>query len=89
MWQINEVVRFDGVLHRILSVDNGSVVWIQIEQEKGVPQTLPELMLAQYLEEGRLSRAEDPFADIDLKEPVFGSVEFVKREETYQRDCDE
>ena len=43
MWQINEVVRFDGVLHRILSVDNGSVVWIQIEQEKGVPQTLPEL----------------------------------------------
>ncbi|WP_442512685.1 hypothetical protein [Paenalcaligenes hominis] len=78
-------MRFDGVLHRILSVDNGSVVWIQIEQEKGVPQTLPELMLAQYLEEGRLSRAEDPFADIDLKEPVFGSVEFVKREETYQR----
>ncbi|HGY4246763.1 TPA: transposase [Citrobacter freundii] len=85
MWQINEVVRFDGVLHRILSVDNGSVVWIQIEQEKGVPQTLPELMLAQYLEEGRLSRAEDPFADIDLKEPVFGSVEFLKREEIYQR----
>ena len=30
MWQINEVLRFDEQLYRILAVKPGEIVWIRI-----------------------------------------------------------
>lgn len=38
MWQINEVVLFDNDPYRILAIEDGQVVWMQISADKGVPQ---------------------------------------------------
>ncbi|WP_429870826.1 hypothetical protein [Escherichia coli] len=54
MWQINEVVLFDNDPYRILAIEDGQVVWMQISADKGVPQARAELLLMQYLDEGRL-----------------------------------
>ncbi|MBF7889480.1 hypothetical protein I0C85_20375 [Escherichia coli] len=56
MWQINEVVLFDNDPYRILAIEDGQVVWMQISADKGVPQARAELLLMQYLDEGRLVR---------------------------------
>ena len=85
MWQINEVVQFDNVLYRILALKSGDVVWMQTEIDKGVPQTKTELLLMQYMDEGRLVRATDPYARIDLEEPSVSSPSFIKREEDYRK----
>ncbi len=52
MWQINEVVLFDNDPYRILAIEDGQVVWMQISADKGVPQARAELLLMQYLDEG-------------------------------------
>ncbi|EFK2866160.1 hypothetical protein A8526_005183 [Escherichia coli] len=36
MWQINEVVLFDNDPYRILAIEDGQVVWMQISADKGV-----------------------------------------------------
>ncbi|HHM2028939.1 TPA: hypothetical protein ACRGPL_005492, partial [Klebsiella pneumoniae] len=61
MWQINEVVLFDNDPYRILAIEDGQVVWMQISADKGVPQARAELLLMQYLDEGRLVRTDDPY----------------------------
>ncbi len=69
MWQINEVVLFDNDPYRILAIEDGQVVWMQISADKGVPQARAELLLMQYLDEGRLVRTDDPYVHLDLEEP--------------------
>ena len=32
MWQINEVLKFDDQLYRILFIDFGDIFWIQINK---------------------------------------------------------
>ncbi len=76
MWQINEVVLFDNDPYRILAIEDGQVVWMQISADKGVPQARAELLLMQYLYEGRLVRTDDPYVHLDLEEPSVDSVSF-------------
>ncbi|MDY4177405.1 MAG: transposase, partial [Escherichia coli] len=85
MWQINEVVLFDNDPYRILAIEDGQVVWMQISADKGVPQARAELLLMQYLDEGRLVRTDDPYVHLDLEEPSVDSVSFQKREEDYRK----
>ena len=86
MWQINEVVLFDNDPYRILAIEDGQVVWMQISADKGVPQARAELLLMQYLDEGRLVRTDDPYVHLDLEEPSVDSVSFQKREEIIDED---
>lgn len=80
MWQINEILSFDGHLYRILAINPGEIVWIQISDDKGVPEFVLEIKLLQYLDEGRLIRNTDPYANIHADEPKLGSVSYIKRE---------
>ncbi|EFL9983844.1 TPA: transposase, partial [Escherichia coli] len=85
MWQINEVLLLDNDPYRILAIEDGQVVWMQISADKGVPQARAELLLMQYLDEGRLVRTDDPYVHLDLEEPSVDSVSFQKREEDYRK----
>jgi transposase InsO family protein len=80
MWQINEVLRFDEQLYRILAVKPGEIVWIRIDTNTAQPERITELELISYLDEERLFRHADPFSSIDLEEPLVGSVAFNRRE---------
>jgi len=80
MWQINEVLRFDGQHYRILAVNSGEIVWICLDLDTAQPERRTELELISYFDEERLFRHVDPFASIDLEEPLVGSVAFNKRE---------
>lgn len=84
MWRINEVVKFDGKLYRILLILPGELVWICIESKTAQPEYVHELTLSSYIDESRLFRHEDPFAASNLIEPAFDSVEFRKRERNLQ-----
>ena len=80
MWQINEVLRFDEQLYRILALNPGEIVWISLDSNTAQPDRRTELELMSYLDEERLFRHVDPFASIDLEEPLIGSIAFNKRE---------
>jgi len=81
MWQINEVLKFDEQLYRILSINPGEIIWISLDSQTAKPAYISELALKSYIDEGRLLRHEDPFASIDLEEPLVGSITFKKREQ--------
>lgn len=81
MWHVNEVLRFNEKLYRILSIRPGEVVWICIDDSTAKPEFILELTLVSYLDESRLFRNVDPFTSIHLEEPLVGSVAFKKREQ--------
>ncbi len=80
MWKTNEVLQFDDLLHRILLVKSGQIVWIRLEDPKALPEYILELQLLDWMEGARLSRSSDPYLSIHDQEPEFGSVAFEKRE---------
>ena len=61
MWQINEVVKFDESHYRVLFFQAGEVIWIRMEESKGVPALVLEEQLSQWIDEKRLLRSSDPF----------------------------
>ena len=48
MWQINEVLKFDGQLYRILSINFGDIFWIQIDNKNALPEVVREESLYEY-----------------------------------------
>lgn len=81
MWQINEVLQLDGNLYRILAVNSGKIVWICLDLDTARPERRAELEIISYFDEGRLFRHVDPFASINVEEPLVGSVAFNKRKQ--------
>lgn len=47
MWQINEVVKFDESHYRVLFFQSGEIIWIHMEEAKGVPSLVLEEQLSQ------------------------------------------
>ena len=80
MWQISEVLKFDGQLYRILSINFGDIFWIQIDNKNALPEVVREESLYEYLDNERLTRAKDPFANLILEEPTVNSIAFAKRD---------
>ena len=69
MWQINEVVKFDESHYRILFFQSGEIIWIHMEEAKGVPSLVLEEQLSQWIDEKRLFRSSDPFEHLKSLEP--------------------
>ncbi|MFV5626502.1 transposase [Acinetobacter baumannii] len=83
MWQINEVLKFDDQLYRILFIDFGDIFWIQINKKNALPEVVREEALSEYLDNERLTRAKDPFVNLILEEPALNSVAFIKRDKAF------
>ncbi|MFH4307249.1 transposase, partial [Acinetobacter baumannii] len=69
MWQINEVVKFDESHYRILFFQSGEIIWINMEEAKGVPTLVLEEQLSQWIDEKRLFRSSDPCEYLKSIEP--------------------
>ena len=83
MWQINEVLKFDDQLYRILFIDFGDIFWIQINKKNALPEVVREEALSEFLDNERLTRAKDPFVNLILEEPALDSVAFIKRDKAF------
>ena len=83
MWQINEVLKFDDQLYRILFIDFGDIFWIQINKKNALPEVVREEALSEYLDNERLTRAKDPFVNLILEEPALDSIAFIKRDKAF------
>jgi hypothetical protein len=84
MWKINEVLSLDGVRYRILQIDAGEIIWINIDEDKGIPTLILHAQLTALMDAERLIRADDPYSYLLYEEPKAHSAEFIKREESYQ-----
>ncbi len=84
MWKINEVLSLDGVRYRILQIDGGEIIWINIDEDKGIPTLILHAQLTALMDAERLIRADDPYSYLLYEEPKAHSAEFIKREESYQ-----
>ena len=38
MWQVNEVLKFDDQLYRILAIELGTIYWIQVDSKNALPE---------------------------------------------------
>ncbi len=83
MWLVNEVVNFDGELYRILDNSDGVVVWISVYSKSGMPVAILDFKLAQYVDEERLVRHQDPYEYLKNQEPSSDSVAFRKRDKLF------
>lgn len=83
MWQINEVLKFDDQLYRILFIQFGNIFWIQINNKNALPEVVREEALSEYLDNERLTRAQDPFVNLILEEPALDSIGFTKRDKAF------
>ena len=81
MWQINEVLKVESRFYRVLDINQGELIWIDIENPKALPERILELSLLAALDSGQLVRSTDPFAYLDQEDPEIGSVRFIRREE--------
>ena len=84
MWKINEVLSFDDVRYRILHIHQSEIIWINIDENKGIPKLVLHLQLIEWMDNGRLVRSQDPYAYLIHEEPLVDSAAFKKREHAYQ-----
>ncbi len=84
MWKINEVLSFDDVRYRILHIHQSEIIWINIDENKGIPKLVLHLQLVEWMDKGRLIRSQDPYAYLIHEEPLVDSAAFKKREHAFQ-----
>ncbi len=84
MLLVNQVVKINNTLYRIVWQDNQHFAWIDIHDTKAVPvikeiDNYEEMILTSEIEE-----AEDPFLSHVLTPPVEGSTAWHKRENAWR-----
>jgi protein tyrosine phosphatase len=50
MWKINEVLSFDDVRYRILHIHQSEIIWINIDENKGIPKLVLHLQLIEWMD---------------------------------------
>ena len=61
------------------------IIWINIDENKGIPKLVLHLQLVEWMDKGRLVRSQDPYAAYLIHEqPLVDSAAFKKREHAFQ-----
>uniref|UniRef100_UPI002587CAB6 transposase n=1 Tax=Idiomarina sp. TaxID=1874361 RepID=UPI002587CAB6 len=84
MWRVNDVVEYDNKQYRILFVESTRLVWLCIDENKGIPTSVHIDVLEDLVAAGELTRVEDPFAELQVFTPEEGSSDYKHREKAYQ-----
>lgn len=84
MFQVNEVVKLEDKLYRILVKTSTHVIWIAIEDQKAFPDIVELSQLEPLLLEEKIKRVDDPYGYVTqlLAEP--GSKDTEIRDRNYQ-----
>ncbi len=83
MFRVNEVLKYEGKLFRVLSLLGVQLVWIGLEDPKGFPSLVLVDDLAKAFEDEILFRVEDPHARLALEMPEQGSPAQTKRDANF------
>ena len=83
MWQVNEVLKFDDQLYRILAIELGTIYWIQVDSKNALPEICQTEQLCEYIDSGRLIRSKDPYIYLTHEEPALNSIAFSIREKAF------
>lgn len=83
VFQINEVIKLEGKLFRILVTTNTHAIWIAVEDQKAFPDIIELSQLESLLFEEKINRVIDPYGYVIelLVEP--GSKEAQIRDKNY------
>lgn len=83
VFQVNEVVKLEGILFRILVTTNTHAIWIAVEDQKAFPSVIELSQLESLLVEEKINRVDDPYGYVIemLVEP--GSKEAEIRDRNY------
>jgi hypothetical protein len=84
MFLRNAVFGYEETSYRILSSLSDEIVWIDIEDSSSFPSLIEKKVLTQAIENGILTKSEDPYAYLALLTPIPGSTECVKRDNNYR-----
>ncbi|WP_320006630.1 DDE-type integrase/transposase/recombinase [Maridesulfovibrio sp.] len=83
MFRVNEVLKYESKLFRVLQILSEQIVWIDMAAPKAFPVVMLTKELRIALEDGVLLRAEDPFAQLAFETPEPGSSAQKKRDKNY------
>ncbi|WP_027720827.1 Mu transposase C-terminal domain-containing protein [Maridesulfovibrio zosterae] len=83
MFRVNEVLKYEENLFRVLQIFPEQLVWIDIDDPKVFPVIMLIRELHAALEEGVLLRTEDPFAQLAFENPESGSSAQKRRDKSY------
>lgn len=84
MLQVNEVIKLEDKLYRVLVTTNTHVVWTSITDQKAFPDLIDKSQLEELLLEEKLIRVDDPFDFVINLLPEPGSKEATIRDKNYQ-----
>lgn len=84
MWLINETIKLDGKIYRVLHTDSSELVWIDIHHPRARPQLQHILNLESNFSADSIQRVEDPFDYLKNVQPPDGSIACLKRNEAYK-----
>ena len=83
MFRVNEVLKYDERLFRVLSVLGPQLVWFDMEDPKAFPSLVRVDDLMKAFDDVALSRMEDPYAGLAMETPAPGSTAQIKRDKNY------
>lgn len=84
MWRVNDVVEYSEKRYRILFVASTKLVWLCIDENKGIPTSENIDSLEDLVAAGELTRVDDPYGELQGQSPEEGSADFTFREKAYQ-----
>lgn len=80
MLRINDVYELDEKKYRILKVYTDHIIWIELENQKALPELYTRSTLIEAIESGNIKITTDPFEDISLMVLEENSVYQIKRD---------
>lgn len=83
MFKINEVLKWQDQLYRILDINNLRVIWIRLEDNTAFPTQISFEYLIQAINNEELARHEDPYQSVSFSNPLPGSISQIKRDHNF------
>lgn len=80
MLRINDVYELDEKKYRILKVYTDHIIWIELENQKALPELYTRSTLIEAIESGNIKITTDPFEDMSLMVLEENSVYQIKRD---------
>jgi hypothetical protein len=84
MFLRNSVFGYEETSYRILSSFSDQIVWIDIDDSSSFPSLIEKTVLTEAIENGILTKSEDPYAYLAFLTPIPESTECVKRDNNYR-----
>lgn len=80
MLRVNEILKYHDVLYRILKISFDQIIWIDIESPSALPNAILLDEITSAIDDGQLSREEDPFSQLAFTLIKQGSSGQIKRD---------